>query len=116
MVRAAVRKGEEAVPGVKGEIHITGDRPPVETHRESRLLKMLAESVETVTGRKAEVSSFPGYTDTAVVAGMTGNRNCMSYGPGSLAQAHKPDEYVEISDIERCVSVCRELIRRVESD
>ena len=65
MVRAAVQKGEEAVPGVKGEIHITGDRPPVETHRESRLLKMLAESVETVTGRKAEVSSFPGYTDTA---------------------------------------------------
>lgn len=36
--------------------------------------------------------------------------NCMSYGPGNLAQAHKPDEYVEIADIERCVQVYRELI------
>ena len=49
-------------------------------------------------------------TDTAVVAGLLGNPNCMSYGPGNLAQAHKPDEYVEIADIERCVQVYRELI------
>ena len=28
----------------------------------------------------------------------------------TLAQAHKPDEYVEIADIERCVQVYRELI------
>ena len=45
---------------------------------------------------------------------MTGNLNCMSYGPGNLAQAHKPDEYVEIRDIERCVEVYRELICRFE--
>ena len=38
------------------------------------------------------VGFFTGYTDTAVIAGKTGNHNCMSYGPGSLALAHKPNE------------------------
>lgn len=38
------------------------------------------------------VDFFTGYTDTAVIAGKPGNRNCMSYGPGSLVLAHKPNE------------------------
>ena len=33
----------------------------------------------------------------------------MSCGQVNLAQDHKPDEYVEIADIERCVQVYREL-------
>ena len=51
------------------------------------------------------VGLFTGYTDTAVIAGKTGNRNCMSYGPGSLALAHKPNEYVPHADIVRCQNV-----------
>lgn len=114
IVRRAIEIGKKAVPGVKGSYKITGDRPPVETHMESGLMKALSESVTEITGKDPVVSAFTGYTDTAVVAGMTGNMNCMSYGPGNLAQAHKPDEYVEITDIERCVEVYRELIRRYE--
>ena len=44
--------------------------------------------------------TFPGYTDTAVIAGTLHNRNCLSYGPGSLKLAHKPDEYVKVEDIQ----------------
>ena len=33
------------------------------------------------------------------------SRNCMSYGPGSLALAHKPNEYVPHADIVRCQQV-----------
>ena len=51
------------------------------------------------------VGFFTGHTDTAVNAGKTGNRNCMSYGPGSLALAHKPNEYVPHTDIVRCQKV-----------
>lgn len=51
------------------------------------------------------VGFFTGYTDTAVIASKTGNRNCMSYGPGSLALAHKPNEYVPHADIVRCQQV-----------
>ncbi len=112
IVKSAIEKAQREVPGVKGRYRITGDRPAVETHRDSRLMKELREAVEAVTGEEPNVSAFPGYTDTAVTAGMTGNMNCMSYGPGNLAQAHKPDEYVEISEIERCEKVYRKLAQR----
>ena len=112
IVKSAIEKAQREVPGVKGRYRITGDRPAVETYRDSRLMKELREAVEAVTGEEPNVSAFPGYTDTAVTAGMTGNTNCMSYGPGNLAQAHKPDEYVEISEIERCEKVYRKLAQR----
>ena len=34
----------------------------------------------------------------------------MSYGPGSLELAHKPDESVPIADILRCEQVLRTLV------
>lgn len=46
IVRKAIEIGENAVPGVKGSYKITGDRPPVETHMESGLMKALSESVK----------------------------------------------------------------------
>ena len=57
-----------------------------------------------MTDADTTVGFFTGYTDTAVIAVIavkTGNRNCMSYGPGSLALAHKPNEYVPHADIVR---------------
>jgi succinyl-diaminopimelate desuccinylase len=57
------------------------------------------------------VTAFPGYTDTAVIASRLKNGETLSYGPGSLALAHKPDEYVELRDIERCERVYRNLIK-----
>ena len=62
-------------------------------------------STQTLAWSGTTVGFFTGYTDTAVIAGKTGNRNCMSYGPGSLALAHKPDEYVPHADIVRCQNV-----------
>lgn len=56
------------------------------------------------------VGFFTGCTDTAVIAGKTGNRNCMSYGPGSLALAHKPNEHVPHADIVRCQNVLIALV------
>ncbi|MDT3391720.1 MAG: M20/M25/M40 family metallo-hydrolase, partial [Bacillota bacterium] len=37
------------------------------------------------------------------------NRNCLSYGPGNLELAHKPDEYVDLADIARCYQVLLKL-------
>ena len=40
-----------------------------------------------MTNADTAVGFFTGYTDTAVIAGKTGNNNCMSYSPGALALA-----------------------------
>ena len=72
-------------------------------------LAALKKSCLVVTKQEPEVAPFPGYTDTAVIAGKLGNHNCMSYGPGNLECAHQPDEWVDIDDIIRCERVYKHL-------
>lgn len=105
MVEQAIAGAEAAVPGCHGSYTVTGDRPAIERDPGSPLLAALKHAADSVTGADTTVGFFTGYTDTAVIAGKTGNRNCMSYGPGSLALAHKPNEYVPHADIVRCQQV-----------
>ena len=105
MVEQAIVAAEAAVPGCHGSYTATGDRPAIERDPASPLLAELKRAADDVTGADTTVGFFTGYTDTAVIVGKTGNRNCMSYGPGSLALAHKPNEYVPHADINRCQQV-----------
>lgn len=105
MVEQAIVAAEAAVPGCHGSYTATGDRPAIERDPASPLLAALKRAADDVTGADTTVGFFTGYTDTAVIADKTGNRNCMSYGPGSLALAHKPNEYVPHADINRCQQV-----------
>lgn len=105
MVEQAIAVAEAAVPGCHGSYTATGDRPAIERDPSSPLLATLKCVTDDATDADTTVGFFTGYTDTAVIAGKTGNRNCMSYGPGSLALAHKPNEYVPHADIIRCQNV-----------
>lgn len=104
-VEEAVADALLQVPGIQASYVITGDRPYVERDDSSYLLQVLKNVCKEMTGEDAVVAYFPGYTDSAVIAGMLDNHNCMSYGPGNLELAHKPDEYVPCEDILRCQSV-----------
>ena len=105
MVEEAIAQASLQVPGIRASYVITGDRPYVERDDSSFLLESLKNACEQVTGEHITVTFFPGYTDSAVIAGTLGNSNCMSYGPGDLELAHKPDESVPCEDILRCQAV-----------
>ena len=104
---------------VKVTYTITGDRECVKKNDESILLNAMKDVLKELhTETKDDdylpvVTAFPGYTDTAVIASKLKNSETLSYGPGSLALAHKPDEYVEIKDIERCERVYKTLIDKL---
>ena len=110
MVEQAIAGAETAVPGCHGSYTVIGDRPAIERDPSSPLLAALKRTADDATDADTTVGFFTGYTDTAVIAGKTGNRNCMSYGPGSLALAHKPNEYVPHADIVRCQNVLIALV------
>lgn len=110
IVQDAIERAQQEVPGIQGAYRITGDRPPIERDPGSPLLAALSKTVEQTTGAPAQVSYFTGYTDTAVIAGTRSNHNCMSYGPGSLALAHKPNEWVPRDDIQRVEAVLTDLL------
>ena len=95
---------------------ITGDRPFVKKDDSSEFLQMMKDTILSIYEKEKNddyipvVTSFSGYTDTAVIAANLNNKNILSYGPGSLSLAHKPDEYVEVKDVERCEKVYKELV------
>lgn len=105
LLQAAAEDAKKEIFGLRAEIKITGNRPPIAHYEDAEMLARMKEAVEQATGKVPVVSAFPGYTDTAVIAGTTGNCNCLSYGPGTLAMAHKADEYVDEADIVRCRNV-----------
>lgn len=113
MVREAVAEGLAAVPGSSCDCRVTAQRPAIEKDGGSFLLARLREAVAEVTGGELPVDFFPGYTDTAVIAAMTGCRNCMSFGPGSLEQAHRPNEFVPCAEILRSVEVMTRLAENI---
>lgn len=103
----------EEIPGIGFSCEITGNRPYIEENETSELKRKLREICREVTGQSPCVKPFPGYTDTAVIAGLLDNHECLSYGPGSLSLAHKPDEYVPVEDILRCEAIYLELVKRI---
>lgn len=103
--RAGHRRRRSRRSRLPWQLHRDGRPPAIERDPNSPLLAALKRAADDVTDADTTVGFFTGYTDTAVIAGKTGNRNCMSYGPGSLALAHKPNEYVPHADIVRCQQV-----------
>lgn len=108
-----IEETQKEIPGIRTKYKITGNRPYIEQNENSELMKNLKKACMEATGKEPETGAFSGYTDTAVIAGVLHNSECMSYGPGSLKMAHKPDEYVEIADIERCECVLKELVKMI---
>ena len=109
LVDEAIAEAVQTVPGVTCDYEITARRPAVEKDDNSFLLRKLRDAAAKSTGTEFPVDFFPGYTDTAVIASLTGCRNCMSFGPGSLEQAHRPDEFVPCSEIIRSAAVMTQL-------
>ena len=112
IVRDACAAAEAAVPGTHADVRCTGDRPPIELDPASPLLAALTRASEEAWGETPATDVFTGYTDSAVVAGTCGNPTCLSYGPGSLELAHKPNEHVPVADLARV----RAVLSRLASD
>lgn len=113
LVEEAIAEGLAEVPGTSCDYTVTAQRPAVEKDDGSFLLARLRAAVVKAVGGELPVDFFPGYTDTAVIAAMTGNRNCMSFGPGSLDRAHKPNEFVPCDEIVRSAAVMTELAKDI---
>jgi len=77
--------------------------PPVETPRESAIVK----AGEQLTGHAAEAVSFGTEAPFFNQLGM----ETLILGPGNLAQAHQPDEYLEVGRIPRTLELLRGMIR-----
>ncbi len=99
--------------GAEVSWELTGNRPYVYGNTKLELCTEICNAYREVCGQEAHIELFPGYTDTAVAAVALGNENFVSFGPGSLENAHKPDEYVKIDEINKCKKVLKNAVERL---
>jgi len=72
---------------------------PTMTDRDAPVVASVSDAIEKVFGKPAEFVVSPGTYDQKHIARIGKLDNCIAYGPGILDLAHKPDEYVNVSDM-----------------
>lgn len=112
LVEDAITAGTGKIKGTTGTYEVIAQKPYIEFNPDSYLWKKLNETCEKVLGSIPETVMFTGYTDSGVVAAVTGNINCMSYGPKG-DRLHQADEYVECDSVISTLNVITELIKDI---
>ena len=99
-------------PGVRCELRDRMVVNPVRTPEAVPLVDALSAAVQTVTGQSAVWVASPGTYDHKHIA-RAGIEQCVAYGPGSLEQAHQPDEWCGVDDLVRATKVLALAILRL---
>ena len=72
---------------------------PSMTDRTAPVVETIHEAIEQVLGVAPTYVASPGSYDQKHIDRIGKLRNCIAYGPGELELAHKPDEWVGITDM-----------------
>lgn len=86
-------------PGFRYELRDLFEVQPTMTDREAPIVRSTAAAIEAVLGRQARYVVSPGTYDQKHIDRIGRLKNCIAYGPGELALAHQPDEWVGVDDM-----------------
>jgi len=91
----AIGKMEAAVEGADFEQRTISDHPPILGNPEEPNALRLSETVATVTGAAPTIGLCPFSTDAVAIAPRL-DLPVIIYGPGRIADAHRPDESIAL--------------------
>ncbi len=72
---------------------------PSMTDKDAPVVQTVADAIRETLGRDPEFVASPGSYDQKHIDRIGKLKNCIAYGPGVLELAHKPDEWVGITDM-----------------
>ncbi len=87
-------------------------KPAVITPCESPIVRVACDAVEAVTGRRPEPHAAPYGTDCSVLQPRLGIINVIC-GPGSIEQAHQPNEFIRIESLTRATQIYLRIASRI---
>ncbi len=91
------------------EVEIISDRPGLNTPADDPYIQKLTDVLSRHSpkaDRKSFLTGAPWFADCSLMSG--GGVPAIAFGPGSISQAHTKDEFIEISELEKCVDVFRD--------
>ena len=96
------------------EIEYIHGKPAVITPHDSLIVERVVSAVESVIGFKGNMKAATYGTDCSVLQPKIGITNVIC-GPGSIEQAHQPDEFIEIEQMKQAVEVYLDVARQFDS-
>jgi succinyl-diaminopimelate desuccinylase len=88
-------------------------KPAVLTPHDSEIVHVAVEQVEKITGNRPTLSSATYGTDCSVLQPKVGILNVIC-GPGSIEQAHQPNEFVKLDQVYQSVDVYLGIARKFD--
>ena len=99
---------KKSFPEIEIQIDIINQYPSLNTPKNSEILNFL----KSITGNNS-TSKVSFGTEGGLFSNEL-NMPTAICGPGSMQQGHKPDEYIEIDQIEKCDLVLNKLLKKLE--
>jgi len=90
-------------------------KPTVVTPRDAEIVQVSINAVRKVTGREPSPTAATFGTDCSVLQPRIGIVNVIC-GPGSIEQAHQPDEYIRVDELVQSVDVYLDIARNFTQD
>ncbi|MCK5240663.1 MAG: M20/M25/M40 family metallo-hydrolase, partial [Candidatus Thorarchaeota archaeon] len=91
------------------EIEYIHGKPAVSTPRDSEIVEISIEAVQNVTGKKSVPTAATYGTDCSVLQPKIGIINVIC-GPGSIKQAHQPNEFISVDQLFQSVPIYTQII------
>ena len=99
----------EAAARVDGDVEVVEVVEPFETNPDAALAQALAGAVRRTTGTTPAATGMIAWTDAHNFVDHGGSQ-AVVFGPGHLRNAHRPDEFVSITDVVTCARSLASLI------
>jgi acetylornithine deacetylase len=97
-------------PNLRGDLAVTLARPGTEVASESKLVRRLLDAC-AAHGVAPAVRGMTAWVDAALLNDSGVPAVC--FGPGSMAQAHTADEWIDTAEIAACADVLETFARRL---
>lgn len=97
------------------QVEVISDRPGLDTPADNPYIKKLSDVLGKHSGcvdPKVHLTAVPWFGDCSVMA--RDGVPAIAYGPGSAAQAHIQDEFIEVGELEKAVEIFREFFIKLD--
>ncbi|HEY6566422.1 MAG TPA: M20/M25/M40 family metallo-hydrolase [Actinomycetota bacterium] len=100
---------EEATARAGGEVELVEVVEPFEIDPGAPVAAALGDAVASVTGVRPDPTGMVAWTDAHNFVDLAGSQTVV-FGPGHLRNAHREDEWVEVSDVVTCARALAAMI------
>lgn len=108
---AILKSLHEEIPELDVRVETVVATVPSETDSSERIVRCAQDAIATVTGKAVSPSGFCGGCDMSKLVNIS-HIPTVIFGPGSMENAHSPNEFVDLGQLEAASRIYERLIRQ----